>query len=217
MILVGGTRVVAELEHEDDGPAAAFYASLVDLFSSTHEPERLLDEAIGYLVTATSAQLVFVELHGEPGELVTKLQGGTGADHAALERQRSKRLMATAMKEGRTIATTAIDDARFADLDSVRRNEIGCVIVAPVGAKPCKGAAYLQARGGQTFSIRERAFIERFASVLEAVRADVLEGHRIATALRRNGGNVAAAARELNIARSHLYERMRKLHIGQDR
>jgi DNA-binding NtrC family response regulator len=122
-------------------------------------------------------------------------------------------VIAHVRRDGRVLVTRAISDARFADLDSVRRNEIEAVIVAPIGSRPIKGIVYVQGRKGGELGSLDVKRTEQFARVLETAVARILECDRITTALARNAGNVKATADELGMSRSRLYELLQRLHI----
>ena len=118
---------------------------------------------------------------------------------------------------------SARGDARFRDLGSVRRNEIEAIVCAPIEVGDLVGAVCVQRRsrpGG--FSKCETHVVEYFAQQLAlvarrlvpadppvpvALREEIrrLQESLVRDALARTKGNVAQAARELQVARSFVY------------
>src|SRR4029077_20593975 len=80
----------------------------------------------------------------------------------------SRGIIAEALATGKTIVTeSALRDARFSGLESVRRCRIEAVLCAPIGDGPARGVLYLQNRAGHgSFTEDDRERAETFASHL---------------------------------------------------
>ncbi len=125
-----------------------FYRRLLDL-GGEEELEPLLHEALGLIVNVTGANRAYLELYDEDGSepRFWKGHGCSAEDVEAIRASISRGIIARAIGEGRTIETpSALDDARFQDLGSVRRHEIQAVLCAPIGTRPPVGVVYLQGR-----------------------------------------------------------------------
>ena len=125
-----------------------FYRRLLDL-GGKDEIEPLLDEALQLIVEITGATTGYLELYADHSNRPRFWRGHQCSD-AALESIResiSRGIIARSVAEGRTIETAAAHaDERFADLGSVRQNQIHAVLCTPVG-HPAIGVVYLQGRG----------------------------------------------------------------------
>ncbi len=79
--------------------------------------------------------------------------------------QLSGNLIAGALARGEVVETAcAVQDSRFQDIDSVRRNSIRAVLCAPIGVRQPVGVVYLQGRVGDTpFDAHDRRRVETFA------------------------------------------------------
>jgi len=156
-----------------------FYWRLLDLGREL-EIEPLLDEALALIVDVTGASKGFIELYDDQaGPGFWRGRGCSDEDVDAIRTSISHGIIARAMAEGRTIDTpSALDDSRFADLASVRRNEIQAVLCAPVGPPPPLGVVYLQGQPcGGPFATVDRERAELFARQL-APLADRLVSRR---------------------------------------
>ncbi|HEU0035666.1 MAG TPA: sigma-54-dependent Fis family transcriptional regulator [Kofleriaceae bacterium] len=154
---------------EDVASERDFYRRLLDL-GSNHEVEPLLDQALALIVDVTAAQTAYLELYAEDATRPPFWRGYhlTDRDIASIRDSISRGIIARAIAEGRTIETpSASDDARFADLGSVRQNAIQAVLCAPVGTDPPIGVIYLQGRTKPgMFTPRDRECVELFARQL---------------------------------------------------
>jgi Nif-specific regulatory protein len=124
-----------------------FYRRLLDL-GGQREIEPLLDEALALIVEVTGAKTGYLELYDDDSNQPRFWRGHhcTDADLETIRSSISRGIIARAVAEGRTIETpSALGDARFADLGSVRQHEIQQVLCAPVGEPPL-GVVYLQGR-----------------------------------------------------------------------
>ena len=133
----------------EDGLASEreFYRRLLEL-GSNDELEPLLEEALVLIVEVTGARTGYLELYADDATAPRFWKGYRCTDHevAAIRSSISHGIIARAITEGRTVETpSATEDARFADLGSVRQHEIQQVLCAPVGAPPI-GVVYLQGR-----------------------------------------------------------------------
>lgn len=145
-----------------------FYRRLLDL-GTEEELEPLLEAALALIVEVTGATTAYLELTGDEG--APRFWRGhrvSAQDVETIRATISHGIIARALLDGRTIETaSATDDARFADLGSVRQHSIQAVLCAPVGTRPALGVVYLQGRtrpGRFTEIDRERA--ELFARQL---------------------------------------------------
>jgi DNA-binding NtrC family response regulator len=158
-------------EEREDGLASErdFYRRLLDL-GGRDELEPLLDESLALIVEVTGASMAYLELYDDNGEKPRFWKGFrcTDSDVAAIRASISRGIIARALTEGLTIETpSALADARFADLGSVRQQNIQAVLCAPVGTQPPIGVIYLQGRTKPgPFSERDRERAELFARQL---------------------------------------------------
>jgi Nif-specific regulatory protein len=124
-----------------------FYRRLLDL-GSQREIEPLLDSALALIVDVTGAKTGYLELYDDDSSQPRFWRGYhcTDGDLEKIRSSISRGIIARAVAEGRTIETpSALGDARFQDLGSVRQHEIHQVLCAPVGEPPL-GVVYLQGR-----------------------------------------------------------------------
>jgi Nif-specific regulatory protein len=149
------------------------YRKLLDLGHQT-EIEPFLDEALALIVELAGAQRGYLEILDDRGPShVTPLsiaRGCSDVEVAEIRAAFSGGVIAEALATGKTIVTaSALDDPRFRDRVSVRRNKIEAVLCAPIGASRPLGVVYLQGRekNGQEergpFSEKNRLDAERFA------------------------------------------------------
>jgi Nif-specific regulatory protein len=130
------------------------------------------------VVEVTGARRGYIELSGarEGGDspLFWMARGCSDDDVAEIRRAFSRGVIAEAIATGRTIVTaSALQDPRFRDRGSVRKNRIEAVLCAPIGAPPL-GVLYLQDRGSPgPFAEDDRLLAEVFARAA-AVFADRL-------------------------------------------
>lgn len=198
------------------------YRGLLDL-SEARTTEALLDEALRLAVRAADASIGYVELYEQAGEdRVPRWARGYRCEPTELEAVRaaiSQGIIARALLEGRTIQTaSAISDERFRELGSVRRNQIGGAICAPIGVRYTVGALYVQHEdtlsdeGAQYVALVARQLGIVIAGI-DLLRAPVLKEEvralqqlRVREALARHGGSVTAAAGELGVGRGFIYK-----------
>ena len=110
--------------------------------------DAILDELLRVLLAHTGAPYGYVEVLNERADLPvpTWRARARSDEHVdSIQKTISRGIIGRARIEGRTIATpSAVDDARFADLGSVREHEIGAVICSPFDGFWTSGAIYLQ-------------------------------------------------------------------------
>jgi transcriptional regulator with GAF, ATPase, and Fis domain len=144
-----------------------FYRRLLDLGGNL-ELTPLLDEALALIVDVTGANTAYLELYDDDTADVRFWRGYrlSETDVAKIRTTISRGIIAHAITEGRTLVTqSALLDERFADLRSVRQNEIQSVLCAPVGMAPPIGVIYLQGKPGR-FTDEDRVHVELFARQL---------------------------------------------------
>jgi len=197
-----------------------FYRGLVAL--TVHdELESLLQAALLLVSQATASELAYIELQAEHGPRYAGHCEGSNLE--TIRASISRGIISRALAERCSIDTSsAMSDARFQDLNSVRQHAIAAVLCVPIGGDPAIGVLYLQrAHGapGFTRSHRERTedlcvlldvFLHRLvdrapAYVPLAEERDALRDRRIRQSLSRHKWNVTEAARELGVSRSLIY------------
>ena len=125
-----------------------FYRRLLDL-GGQDELEPLLEQALGLIVEVTGARTGYLELYDDDEDQPRFWKGHQISADALVEIRTSisRGIIAKALAEGRTIETpSAIGDARFQDLGSVRQHAIQAVMCVPVGTELPIGVIYLQGR-----------------------------------------------------------------------
>lgn len=146
-----------------------FYKRLLDL-GAKDELEPLLEDALALIAEVTGAALAYLELSGDDSSepRFWRGRGLSALDVQSIRQSISRGIIGRAISEGKTVETpSATDDARFADLGSVRQHEIRAVLCAPIGVAPPIGVIYLQGRtrtGG--FGPDDREHVELFARQL---------------------------------------------------
>ncbi len=187
------------------------------------QPDKELSSAVRLLVEVMGATTGHLELVAGDPPVPQFMRGhdATGSDPAETI---CRGVIAHALAEKAVIQSpSARADARFRDLGSVRRNEIEAIVCAPIEVGDLVGAVCVQRRsraGG--FSECEIHVVEYFAQQLAlvarrlvpadpplpvALREEMrrLQESLVRDALARTKGNVAQAARELQVARSFVY------------
>ncbi|WP_428268009.1 sigma 54-interacting transcriptional regulator [Haliangium sp.] len=160
-----------------------FYRGLLEL-SAQERIVPLLDEALALITEVTGAEQAYLELHAsEDASAPDSAAAGSGAGGvwwrghrcsdegvADIRRAISSGIVAHTIASGRTIVTpSALDDASFSGLGSVRRNQIRAVLCAPVGTPPI-GVVYLQGRSAPgLFTAEDCADVELFARQLASL------------------------------------------------
>jgi GAF domain-containing protein len=190
------------------------------------DPEPVVDEALRLIVALARAELGYLELLDKPPhEPLWRVYAANASAFSSARERISQGIVRSAIVEGRQLETTsAIGDARFADLASVKHNQIGAVLCTPIGHHVARGVLYLQsARGAFSPSARARAIamaqrivpiahrlVGRRAGQRPRLADDVreLQERRVGEALRRHDGNIAMAARELGVGRKFMYRVM---------
>ncbi|MEO8698882.1 MAG: sigma-54-dependent Fis family transcriptional regulator [Kofleriaceae bacterium] len=154
---------------EGRAPETDFYRRLLDL-GGKQEIEPLLDEALALIVEVTSANTGYLELYADNSSKPRFWKGYrlTEQNLATIRASISRGIIGRAIEEGRTIETPSASlDERFADLGSVRQNDIQAVLCAPVGTEPPIGVIYLQGRTKPgMFTASDREHLELFARQL---------------------------------------------------
>jgi len=212
----------AQAEHEaDPADLERFYERLPSL-DIVADPELVLADALSLLVGLTDSRFVYVEIVGD--DSAPTIWRGHVASCGPVDSIRSQisyGIVRRALTEGRTIETSsAFRDERFIELSSVRQNEIGAVICAPLGVRIPVGAVYLQ--GARAFSTADRRRVESLARRLVRIAPRLIQGKakirrplfdeirelqdcRIREAVDRHDGNIAEVARELCVGRKFVY------------
>jgi Nif-specific regulatory protein len=129
---------------------------------SAEEIERFLEDALALIVEISGAKRGLIELQGsreraslpDAREAVSgerphfwATRGCSDEELAKIREALSGGVIAEALTTGQTIVTTsALEDPRFRDRQSVRENRIEAVLCAPIGADPPLGVLYLQDR-----------------------------------------------------------------------
>ena len=146
-----------------------YYRRLLDL-GGRDELGPLLEDALALAVAVTGARVAYLELHDDEDGSAPRFWRSHGLDAGDVDAVRtsiSRGIIARAIAAGETVETpSALEDARFADLGSVRQHAIQAVLCAPIGHPPL-GVLYLQGRvrpGPFEPSVREH--IELFARQL---------------------------------------------------
>jgi Nif-specific regulatory protein len=153
---------------EDVQRERALYRKLLDLGHQT-EIEPFLDEALALVVEIAGAQRGYLEIRDDRGPKLADpwsiAHGCTDVEVAEIRAAFSGGVIAEALATGKTIITaSALEDPRFRDRGSVRRNKIEAVLCAPIGASIPLGVLYLQGRHERgPFSEKHRLDAERFA------------------------------------------------------
>jgi DNA-binding NtrC family response regulator len=176
----------------------------------------------------TRAELAYLELFSDDDH-APKVWRGHAIPAATVEQIRSsisRGILGKAIAEGRTIETSsAVQDARFADLESVRQRDIGAVLSIPIGTQLAVGALYIQSTARLSSIDRQRA--ELFAQQLAVLTVRLtprkaerltlhdevqrLQERRVREALERYDWNIAEVARVLGVGRAFVYRTVRRL------
>ncbi|KYF47578.1 AAA family ATPase [Sorangium cellulosum] len=151
------------------------------------EVEPFLGEALSLIVSMTGARRGYIELSGSGSAEGRPSGGGVdacsrttprfwmahGCSETEIEKIReafSRGIIGDALATGKTILTScAMEDPRYRERGSVRRNRIEAVLCAPIGLAPPLGVLYLQDRGQPgPFSEDDRSRAEMFTRYLTA-------------------------------------------------
>jgi DNA-binding NtrC family response regulator len=157
-----------ELANERD-----FLRRLLDL-GGEETIEPLLDQALALIVEVTGATTAYVELYDDDDGPRPRFWRGyrlSDADIESIRASISRGIIARAISEGRTVETpSALQDARFASLHSVRQHDIQAVLCAPIGTAPPTGVIYLEGRARPgMFGANDRERAELFARQLAPI------------------------------------------------
>lgn len=141
------------------------YRRLLEL-GGCEELEPFLREVLALIVRASQADKGYLEFH-DPGDARPALALSHGCEGEAEETFRagiSQGVMAEALAARATVTSAkALDDPRFRERGSVRRNAIEAVLCTPFGGEPPLGVVYLQGRGAPGgFSEADRQRAELF-------------------------------------------------------
>lgn len=202
---------------------ALLYQRLLDL-SGPEELTCVLGSVAGLLARVAGAELAYIEAGG-PEARIRIGHAKVARDLRAIEAQISREILRTAVARREVIATgCAASDARFCSHASVRRNRVPAVLCVPL--EPTAGAIYLQ--GPEHFSPVARRHAELCARHIgeqllqrdhRAARLTLHQATRlfqrrhILEALERTSWNISETARELGVARSHLYKLIAALDL----
>jgi hypothetical protein len=197
------------------------------------DPDVLLHEVLDAIVTEAKAELGYVELrsvdsHGH----TSRFASAVGCDLEVIKSKLSTTILEQVIARGETFAGSAVSDAAFADLASVKRNAIEQVLVVAVGdGYSPRGAVYVQARRGSSFPHSARLRVELLARRLCAPLAwrllgeeplwremtIALQRRELIAALGRCQNNRSALARELGLSRRRIYQLLEELQISKPR
>lgn len=169
------------------------YRGLLALGASD-DPRPLLEDALRRVVEATGATQGYIALYGgadlaeEPPFALA--HHCTADDVAELRSRLSRGIVRKALEQGETISTAAaIEDPRFASLESVSLRGIRAVLCAPI-ADAGLGVFYLQGRGEPgPFGEEDRALVEAVAREIAPFAERLLSA-------RRSGADPTSAYRE---------------------
>ena len=140
------------------------------------------------------------------------------ADIREIQSRISRGIISKAIIEGVPLVTSsALADARFKDLDSVRQHEIRSVLCVPIVTDEVIGVLYFEATG--SFGADDVRDIELFGRELAKIANRIVARSKLSLleltlefrvqtvedALERHDHNVTAAAKELRITRKTFY------------
>lgn len=211
---------------------AVYLAKIIDL--ARHDDlDALMTAFLDIAHAHTSAALAYLELYYESEDGPRAgFRRGIGCTAQAADEIRaeiSNGIISHALVTGEVIlCESAMADRRFAELSSVRQNEIASVLCVPMGIDFTTGVLYLQGNGAGQFRSDHRDDLARVVPLIarlveRLLRRDLrspfgldqavglVEREIVERALARNGGNVAATARELKTRRSRVYQIMRNV------
>ena len=189
-------------------------------------PELVADlaTAIRLLAEVTHAATTYYEIAAVDSPELRFAQGHETTGQASAESTISRGVIARAIADRTSIVSaSAREDKRFRELGSVRRYEIEAIACVPIEVGDLVGAICIQrCQQPGAFSEANVHLIEFFAQQLSLVAGRLIPDRPAAPvplrehlrrvqetlvrdALSRNQGNVARAARELQVARSFVY------------
>ncbi len=146
-----------------------FLSRLLELRSST-APATFVEEALQLIVDLAGAEKGYLQLELETVDHdPTWFASGFSADEVKdVRSQISSGVVAEAMATGKAVdIPSALDDERFQDRESVRRQRITAVLCVPIGANSRQGVVYLHGRSEPgPFSDDDRRRAELFAQHL---------------------------------------------------
>ena len=197
------------------------------LVGLTRAPDThaLLETALAAVVARTDARYGYIEVEAEPTdgqERKVWRAVDCSVQHVELIQCRiSRGIIGAAQRGGVTVASaSAMADARFGELDSVREYEIGAGLCAPFGHTTC-GVLYVQGRthGGE-FTDQNRSDVEQAAQQLELLferlpygigpqpplreQQWILVRAKVAELIAKHGRNISLIARETRMSRSFI-------------
>jgi Nif-specific regulatory protein len=190
------------------------YRKLLDL-GAQDELEPFLTDALSLIVGLSGALRGYIEIQderaaeSEPRFWIAR--GLTDVDVEDVRAALSRGVIAEAIATRKTVLTaSALEDPRFRDRRSVRKNRIEAVLCAPIGVDPALGVLYLQGRVEQgPFTGEDVARAETFARHVTALadrllirrqrrdEADPTQPFRASLRLSSLVGRSAALARML--------------------
>jgi len=159
-----------------------FLLRLLEL-SHHDEPRPFIEEALELIVRLCGADRGYLEIYapGSPDEAPRYAAARGGLSHEVVRETLSSSIISEVLAQGGVVETAAaVDDARFADRESVQRNQIEAVLCVPIGAPPSIGVLYLQG-GSHAGGLRERGrpFVELFARHLAPVADRIVRQARL--------------------------------------
>ena len=193
-----------------------YMASMIEL-ARYDDLDALVDAFLEAARSHTNAALAYLELYYEteegPRAGFRRAAGCSAQAVDEIRREISSGIVSHALVTGEVILSDcAMTDLRFADLGSVRQNEIRSVLCVPIGIDFTTGVLYLQGHDQAQFRCEHRDDLARAAPLVARLverlfRRDlrgsfgldeaigVVEREIVERALARHGGNVAATAR----------------------
>lgn len=208
------TMTTAEEYEPHTLPFEQFWWRLTDLALGEKDPTPIVDEALLLLIRAARADLGYIELYNQTG--ARTFARGFARPHLDLDRIRSRispEIIKYVVGTKTIVSTIARSEPRFENYDSVVKNNIGAVLVAPVGTNPV-GVIYLQGHGRPgEFWPRDQNRIGHLARKVRPYVAFLVQNRRytfddltraferrtVLQALAWNKWNVESASRELQI------------------
>jgi Nif-specific regulatory protein len=164
------------LEEERD-----FYRNLL-MLGSHDDPERFLRAALEALVRLIHAREGYIELRDESEGVLREWSASHGCAPERVDTIRSlvsRGIIADTLATGRIVATAAaVDDPRFADLESVRGNRIEAVLCAPIGRELPIGIVYLQGARTPRIEPKHHEYLELFARSIAPLAERVIHQAR---------------------------------------
>lgn len=148
--------------HADVARERTLFRRLLDL-GHDDDIDTLLGHALTLVCELARAETGYIQLRNRYAEHAPAWSISHGLDEAStaqVEARTSSGVIERCMTSGETLVTSsALEDPRFRDRESVKRGKIRAVMCAPIGKAPAFGVIYLQGRlepGAFTSLDRER-------------------------------------------------------------